>query len=268
MNSPTEPDVLLTETIGDVLVLSINSIATRNSVGPEFFRQAALSIKAAGASKSIGAIVLTGAGGFFSSGGNLKQLELIGQATAMVRRSRLELLHELIREIKSCPKPVIMAVEGGAAGAGMSLALAGDLLVSSNTAFFSAAYIKAGLSPDGGLTASLAQCLPRQLFTELCLLGQRIEAKRLYGLGVVNVLTEPGDAQRAAVALGKQLALGPQRATARILELCQSAIANSFEQQLEAEAHAMVASLVDTESSEGVAAVRERRRPDFRSLRR
>ncbi|PRB70302.1 oxepin-CoA hydrolase, alternative type [Arthrobacter sp. MYb213] len=268
MNRRAEHDVLLTEIIGEVLVLSINSTATRNSVGPEFFLAATKCINAAGANRKVGAIVLTGVGRFFSSGGNLKQLDLIGQSTVKVRRARLELLHELIREIRTCPKPVIMAVEGGAAGAGMSLALAGDLLVSSNTAFFSAAYIKAGLSPDGGLTASLAQCLPRQLFTEMCLLGQRIEAKRLHQLGVVNVLTEPGDAQRAAVALGEQLAHGPRRATARILELCQSASANSFEQQLEAEAQAMVASLADTESTEGIAAVMERRLPEFRDLRR
>lgn len=261
-------DVMLTRTEGAVLVLTINNPATRNSIGPEFFQAASGALAGATGDPAVGAVVIAGAGDFFSSGGNLNQLAATREITPEARRARLELLHGLIREIRRSPKPVITAVEGGAAGAGMSLALSGDLMVAARNAFFAASYVKAGLTPDGGLTSLLAESVPRQLLTQICLTGERVSAERMHALGVVTTLTEPGRAEAAAIEMGRQLAQGPERATGRILDLCRTAPVLPLEEQMDREARSMVASLGDPEAAEGIAAVLGRRSTDFVSLRR
>lgn len=260
-------DVLLARTEGSVLVLTINNPSTRNSIGPEFFRAASDALRAAAEDPAVGAIVFTGAGGFFCSGGNLHQLAATRDLDTQSRQARIGLLHRMILDIRACPKPVITAVEGGAAGAGLSLALAGDLLVAARNAFFSAAYIKAGLTPDGGLTALLAESVPRQALTHMCLTGERVGAQRMHALGAVTALVDAGQAEAEAIGLASQLARGPERATGRILGLCRTAHTQTLEEQLDDESRSMVASMIDPEAAEGIAAVLERREARFAALR-
>lgn len=172
-----------------------------------------------------------------------------------------------MRAVRDCPKPVIAAVEGAAAGAGMSLALACDMLVAAKNSVFSVAYVKVGLTPDGGVTSFLSEFISRQILTEWCLTGERISGERLSSYGVVNRLTEPGAALDEAVKLGLQVAVGPERAITKIKKLCQSSYANSVDVQLDLEADFMVDSQVSEESKEGIAAFLEKRIPDFFKLR-
>ena len=260
-------DVLLARAEGQVLVLTINSPETRNSIGPEFFAATSETLRVAAENPSVGAVVFTGAGGFFCSGGNLHQLAMTRDLDEENRLARIGLLHRMILDIRAFPKPVITAVEGGAAGAGLSLALAGDLLVASRTAFFSAAYIKAGLTPDGGLTALLAESIPRQALTHMCLTGERVGAERMQALGAVTTLVESGTVEVEAIELGNQLSRGPERATGRFLGLCRSAHTQTLEDQLDDEARSMVASMVDPEAAEGISAVLERREAKFAAMR-
>ena len=183
------------------------------------------------------------------------------------RRAKLEGLHDLIRAVRDCRKPVIAAVEGAAAGAGLSLALACDMLVAAKNAVFSVAYVKVGLTPDGGATAFLAEFVSRQVLTELCLTGERISGERLHALGPVNRLAEPGQALAQALALAAQVAAGPHLAMARIKALCRNAHANTLEDQLELEARFMVQSQETEESREGMGAFLEKRPADFAPLR-
>lgn len=250
-----EPAVLCTRA-GKVMLLHINSPATRNSIGPAFFEQAGALLDEAFEDPQIGAVVIAGQGGFFSSGGNLQKLAEMGSVDNEQRFARLDAFHDLIRKIRGASVPVITAVEGGAAGAGMSLAFSGHLMVASRQAFFTAAYIKAGLTPDGGLTGLLSQVLPRQLVAYLCLTGERITAQRLYDLGAISQLAEPGQVEAAAVQLASQLAAGPPQATKRILALCGSAGELSIEEQLDREARLMVQSLGGEEAAELIAKIR------------
>jgi len=141
------------------------------------------------------------------------------------------------------------------------------MLVSARDAFFAMAYVKVGLSPDGGATAFLSQFLSRQLMTELCLLGERLTAERLHALGAVNRLTERGAALAEAVALAARVADGPANANARIKTLCVQAGSNSLHEQLDLEAQLMVESQGDDEAQEGIAAFFGKRAPDFKALR-
>jgi len=258
---------LLTGQQGAVRILTINNPGMRNAITAGLYAAMPLALRDAQDDPTVGAIVLTAAGGFFCAGGDLTQLALRHTLSPSQRREKLENLHALIRSLRDCSKPVIAAVEGGAAGAGMSLALACDLLVVARDAVFSMAYVKVGLSPDGGATALMAEFVSRQLLTELCLSGELISAERLHSLGPVNRLTDAGAALAEALLLAQRLAQGPQRASARIKTLCRSAHQSDLSTQMELEATLMVESQGDAEATEGIGAFLSKRAPDFAVLR-
>jgi len=258
---------LISRREGAVLVLSNNNPAARNALSPGFYAAFTEALQAAQNDPTVGAIVLTGEGGHFCAGGDLRQLTKRRDLPEADRRAKLEGLHDLVRAVRDCPKPVIAAVEGAAAGAGLSLALACDMLVAARNAVFSVAYVKVGLTPDGGATAFLAEFVSRQVLTELCLTGERISGERLHALGPVNRLAEPGQALAQALVLAEQLASGPDQAMASIKALCREAYGNTLEEQLEQEALRMVRAQATEESREGMAAFLEKRTPDFTQLR-
>jgi len=260
-------EALLQRREGAVLVLSNNNPGARNALTPGFYSGLTAALHEAACDATVGAVVLTGEGGHFCSGGDLRQLIHRRELPIAERRLKLEGLHNLVRALRDCPKPVIMAVEGAAAGAGLSLALAGDMLVAAKNAQFSVAYVKVGLTPDGGATAFLAEFVSRQVLTELCLTGERVSGERLHALGPVNRLADPGQALAQALALAAQVAVGPELAMARIKTLCRSAHANTLEEQLELEAQFMVQSQETEESREGMGAFLEKRPADFAPLR-
>ena len=261
-------EVLLTRREGAVLVLSNNNPAARNALSPEFYAALTQALAQAEADPSVGAIVLTGEGGHFCSGGDLRQLARRRELPVEERRAKLEGLHDLIRAVRDCRKPVIAAVEGAAAGAGLSLALACDMLVAAKNAVFSVAYVKVGLTPDGGATAFLAEFVSRQQLTELCLTGERISGERLHALGPVNRLAEPGAALQEAVALGTQLASGPLMAMGSIKQLCRAAYSQTLEAQLDMEAELMVRAQGMDEALEGITAFLEKRPADYVKIRK
>ena len=265
MNTDHTP--LLQRREGAVLVLSNNNPGARNALSPGFYAALTTALSDAAADPTVGAIVLTGEGGHFCSGGDLRQLAQRRELPIAERRAKLEGMHDLIRALRDCPKPVIAAVEGAAAGAGLSLALACDMLVAARNAVFSVAYVKVGLTPDGGVTAFLAEFVSRQVLTELCLTGERLSGERLHALGAVNRLTDPGQALAQAIALATQVAAGPDLAMARIKALCRSAYVQTLDEQLEHEAQWMVRSQETEESREGIGAFLEKRQPDFAQLR-
>ncbi|PAU88801.1 enoyl-CoA hydratase [Pseudomonas sp. WN033] len=252
---------------GAVLVLSNNNVAARNALSPEFYEALSGALSDAAADSTVGAVVLTGEGGHFCSGGDLRQLATRRELPIGERREKLEGLHNLIRSVRDFPKPVIAAVEGAAAGAGLSLALACDMLVAARTSVFSAAYVKVGLTPDGGATAFLAEFVSRQVLTELCLTGERLSGERLHALGPVNRLVEHGQALAEAIALAAQIATGPERAMSRIKDLCWQGQRNTLDAQLELEARYMVLSQESEESREGINSFLEKRQADYTALR-
>ena len=217
----------------------------------------------------VGAVVLVGAGGFFCAGGDLNQLATRRDMAPAQRRERLEQLHGTVRAIRDCAKPVVAAVEGGAAGAGMSIALACDLLVAASDAYFAVTYVRVGLTPDGGITSLLSEFVSRQVLTELCLTGERIPAARLQALGAVNRLVESGQRRGGGRRAGGAHRAGAgARATRSIKTLCRQAHGAAFDAQLDLEAEHMVRAQGDDEAAEGIGAFLGRRNADFAALRR
>ena len=260
-------DRVLTEQRGPVLVITNNNPSARNALSFEYSNGAVEEIEKAGSDPTVAAIVLTGAEGFFCAGGDLNVLIKRREMDVPDRIAAINVLHGLIRAIRACPKPVIAAVEGGAAGAGASIALACDLLVAAEDAYFAVSYLRVGLTPDGGSTAFLSEALPRQLVNEIIMFGNKVEASRLYNLGVVNRLVGRHEALETALELGERLnKVGPE-VLAETKTLIQSTASNSLSEQLDAEAIAMAEAQERQESLEGISAFLEKRKPDFTKFR-
>ena len=250
---------------GAALVVVNNNPRARNPISLELYSTLNAALYEAEQDSSVGAVVLTGAEGFFCAGGDLELLATARERSADERRERLDKLHETVTAIRQCSVPVIAAVEGGAAGAGASLAFACDLLVCAEDAYFSVAYVKVGLTPDGGATAFLHEMLPRQLMNEMCLLGNRIDAQRLYNAGAINQICTAGEVLTHACKTADKLARGPQLAMAHIKHLCVEAQSNSLSQQLDLEAELMIEAQVHDEAQEGISAFFEKRHANFRA---
>ena len=249
---------------GEILLLTLDDPETRNAIARDIYEKATPAIVDAGSDPSVRAIVLTGANGVFCSGGNVGNFPERRRQPRSVSMASIRGLHGWIAAIRACPKPAIAAVERVAAGAGVSLALACDLIVSSREARYIVAYVRIGLSPDGGATASLMRLLPRQLVAEMCLFGDPVNAETLHRHGVVNRLTDPGGALEEAMALARRLADGPQNAIGRIKRLIDAAPGNSFGDQLDMEAGFIADSFGDEESRIGFEAFLNKQKPDFR----
>lgn len=209
------------------------------------------------------AVILTSEGGFFCAGGDLNVLIARRGLSQAERREKVDVLHDLVRAMRACPVPIIAAVEGGAAGAGLSLALACDIIVASEEAKFTAAYVKAGLVPDAGLTSSLARLIPRPLAMEMCLMGRPVMAIRFAELGAVNRLVAVGQAFETAQEYADRIAAGPRTAQGTIRQLVADAYEATEAAQLDAERDAMAQAAGGDEAAEGIAAFLAKRTPEY-----
>lgn len=248
---------------GRTMVLTISNPGQRNALGPEMYAAGVEALIAADSNPEVRSVVIAGEGGMFCAGGNLQRLLDNRQRVPEVQAQSIEGLHSWIEAIRTFPKPVIAAVEGAAAGAGFSLALACDLIVAADNAVFVMAYGTVALSPDGGASWSLAQALPRQLASELLMCGERIAAARLQQLGVVNRVSAPGGALEDALALAQGLNDRAPNALASIKELLNDAPAASLNRQLAAERDHFVRNLHHPNGGIGIRAFLDKQPPRY-----
>ncbi|MCS6764912.1 MAG: enoyl-CoA hydratase [Candidatus Protistobacter heckmanni] len=255
---------LLTERQGATLVLTLSNPGARNALGPEMYSAAIEALATAGGNPEIRALVLTGADGFFCAGGNLNRLLDNRSKDKSVQAASIDQLHGWVEAMRACPKPIIAAVEGAAAGAGFSLAMACDLMVAARDAKFVMAYVRVGLTPDGGGYWHLSRALPRQLATEVMIEGKPIVAERLHHFGMVNRLTAPGEALKEALAWAEELAGLSPNAVGRIKALAEAAQTQPLAAHLNTERENFVESLHHDDGREGISAFLEKRKPSYR----
>jgi enoyl-CoA hydratase/carnithine racemase len=254
---------LKSTTQGGTMVLTISNPEQRNALGPEMYAAGVEALNVAESHPDVRSVVITGAGAVFCAGGNLQRLQANRQQPADVQAQSIEGLHSWIETIHAFPKPVIAAVEGAAAGAGFSLALACDFIVAAEDAVFVMAYSNVALSPDGGASWSLSQALPRQLVSELLMGGERITAGRLHALGVVNRVTGTGTALEEALRLGERLNGKAPNAVASIKELMNEAKAATLNSQLAAERDHFVRNLHHANAGVGIDAFLSKTTPRY-----
>ena len=248
---------------GRTMVLTLSNPEHRNALGPEMYAAGVEALSVAENNREVRTVVVTGEGAIFSAGGNLQRLLANRQQPPEVQAQSIEGLHSWIEAIRTFPKPVIAAVEGAAAGAGFSLALACDLIVAADDAVFVMAYSNVALSPDGGASWSLSQALPRQLVAELLMAGERIGAARLHELGVVNCLAPRGGALDSALALAEQLNGRAPNVLASIKELVNDAPGANLTRQLASERDHFVLNLHHANAGLGIAAFLAKQRPSY-----
>ncbi len=246
------------------LILTLSNPGAKNALHPDMYAAGVEALETAERDPEIRAIVLTGAGDVFCAGGNLNRLLENRAKERSAQADSIDQLHGWISAIRDCSKPVIAAVEGPAAGAGFSLALACDLIVAAQSSKFVMAYVKVGLTPDGGASWFLSQALPRQLATEILLEGQPVSAARLHETGLVNRVVADGSALESALALSDQIAALSPHATANIKSLLRDAPSHSLSSQFEAEKQSFVDSLHHRDGLEGITAFLEKRKPYYR----
>jgi enoyl-CoA hydratase/carnithine racemase len=261
-------EALITRRDGSVLHLVNNNPSSRNALSFEFCQGMVRELDACASDPSIAAVVLSGAEGFFCAGGDLNVLITRREMSVEARFEAISVLHDMIRAMQVCPKPIIAAVEGGAAGAGASIALACDMIVAASDAYFAVSYLRVGLTPDGGATAFLSEFAPRQLVNEILMFGDKVAVERLHQLGAINRLAETGTAVAQAQEMGERLnKVGPD-ALASAKRLGLSARSNDLATQLDAEARVMAQAQGNDESGEGIAAFLEKRHADFTKFRK
>lgn len=248
---------------GQTMVLTISNPELRNALGPEIYAAGIEALSVAESSPDVRTVVITGEGATFCAGGNLNRLLANRQQPPEVQAQSIEGLHTWIEAIRTFPKPVIAAVEGAAAGAGFSLALACDLVVAADNAVFVMAYSTVGLSPDGGGSWSLAQALPRQLAAEILMCGERIGAQRLRELGMVNRLAAPGQALSEALDLAAGLNARAPNALASAKELLADAVHDPLSTHLATERDHFVRNLHHVNGGIGIAAFLARQTPKY-----
>lgn len=249
---------------GNTLILTLSNPDFKNALGPEIYAAGIEALNAAENNRDIRSVVITGEGAMFCAGGNLKRLQANRREAPDVQAQSIEGLHNWIDSIRTYPKPVIAAVEGAAVGAGFSLALACDFVVAADNAVFAMSYSTVALSPDGGGSWSLARTLPRALASELLMCGERISAKRLHDLGLVNRVTPQGDALNQALQLAGQLNARAPNALASIKELINEAPVSTLSQQLDSERDHFVRNLHHANGGEGIDAFLQKRTPQYR----
>lgn len=249
---------------GQTLVLTLSDPALRNALGPEMYAAGIEALNVAETNPEIRSVIITGEGANFCAGGNLNRLLGNRDKPREVQAQSIEGLHNWIEAIRTFPKPIIAAVEGAAAGAGFSLVLMCDLIVAARDSIFVMAYSSIGLSADGGGSWSLAQALPRQLASELLMLGERIGAERLQELGIVNRVVDSGSAFEQALLLAERINARAPNAMSSVKELLNDANTHNLTTHLAQERDHFVNNLHHPNAGIGIRAFLDKQKPIYK----
>jgi len=253
---------LIEENDGKVRILRLNRPAVMNALDTELVLALGAALRRARDDAGVRSILVTGEGGSFCSGADLKQaLADLGKGQPL--DERVVPFQEMIRVIADAPKPVVAAVDGAAVGFGADLALACDLRVLSERAYLQEKFVGIGLMPDGGATFHLPRMVGVGRALELLLLGEKIEAARALELGLANRVVPTEALYAEALALCQRLADGPPLALARIKSATRAALASTLDESLAREGKDQAELLRSADLAEGVSAWAARRKASF-----
>lgn len=240
-----------------LLVLTLNEPERRNPVGHKARQALSAALSGAAGDDAVRAVVITGAGGHFSGGGDIRDQ---GERSLGAHRERFAVISDVITRMARFPKPLVAAVEGWAAGGGFALALACPTIVASREARFVASFTKIALMPDMGLLSTLPARIGPARARRLILTNRVVGAPEAEALGIVDELAEPGEALRAASAVALAEAEGAALPRQFILDW----FARDLAEALEYEQTLQPLLLNSADAAEGRAAFAEKRPPRFR----
>ena len=256
---------------GAVGVITLDRPESRNALTPEMIGELGRAVTQC-ASPKVRAVLLTGAGGAFCAGANVRDLvqtleEAGPDGISQAIRELADALHNnVVLPLRRLPKPVVAGVNGAAAGAGFSLTLAADLRVAAQSARFLMAYANIGAPADGGSTWLLPRLLGAGRAMELYLASQPIGAPRALELGLVSQVCPDDELDRHALETATRLSEGPTIAYGRVKELYERSWDSTLEAQLDAETEAFAKTAHTRDFQEGITAFAGRRQPWFQGI--
>jgi enoyl-CoA hydratase len=240
---------------GTVLRIRLDRREKLNAVDTPMLDELSAHIRGAEADESVRAVLLTGAGRAFCSGGDLTGGDTAGAADAANR---------VVRAITSLPKPVVAGLQGGAVGFGCALALSCDLVVAAPSAYFQLAFTRVGLMPDGGASALLPGLIGRARTARMTMTAERVSAATAFEWGMISYLTDDDDYQSVLADVLRSLSDGPTMAFGWAKRALAAATLTELEPVQAIEAKGQLALIDTADFREGARAFRERRTPDFR----
>ncbi|WP_127479320.1 enoyl-CoA hydratase/isomerase family protein [Nocardioides pantholopis] len=254
-----ETGPVLVEDHGAVRVVTLHRPQVRNAIDWPMRVAFAEALEQADGDPRVRAVVITGAGPAFCSGGDISTMGRLPRAAAV---ERAQAGQRMVRAIWATPKPVLAAVEGSAYGAGVALAAACDRVVAAEDTTWATTFTRVGLAGDLGAYASLPARMGPARARQMLLLGRPLDGRAALHQGLVDELVAPGTALETALADAEQLAAGPAAALGVIKSLLSGEPRHPLA-VLELEVRHQVALWESPDFAEGVAAFRERRTPDF-----
>ncbi len=247
-----------------VATLTFNRPAVMNALDADMIHAFRAACERAAADPQARVIVLRGAGPAFVAGGDVAMFRDNVPAMATLVPELAAELHQGILALRRAPQPVIAAVHGAVAGAGVSIMLACDLVLAAAGTQFSMAYSRIGTSPDGGATWFLPRLTGYQKAMELMLLADTADAETMQRLGLVNHVLAAEQLSIEVEKLARRLAAGPARAYAETKALANRALHDGLAAHLDAEALAFARCAATADFAEGVSAFADKRKPLFK----
>jgi 2-(1,2-epoxy-1,2-dihydrophenyl)acetyl-CoA isomerase len=257
----SEATVLL-EVRGDVALVTLNRAAEANTLNLAMGCELLSTALVCARNPAVRAVVLTGAGKNFCFGGDLRGMMAEGGAVDAYLRELTASLHAAISQFMRMDAPVIAAVNGTAAGAGIGLVAMADLSIAVSSAKFSLAYTGVALTPDGGTSYLLPRAIGAKRAMELILLNRALTAEEALNWGLLNQVVADGAAVDEAMKLAQRLAAGPRGAFGKAKRLVAGAL-GALEHQMAVESETIAAQGASPEGREGIGAFLEKRKPAF-----
>jgi 2-(1,2-epoxy-1,2-dihydrophenyl)acetyl-CoA isomerase len=249
---------------GKVAVLTMNHPEVLNAISPRMADGMMKALEFAGdTSNGIRAVVITGEGRGFSSGANLAENSGPSDGPREAGKHLEQHYHPLLRRIRDLELPILTAVNGVAAGVGMSIALMGDLVLAARSAYFLQAFTRIGLVPDGGSTWLLPRLIGLARARELSLLAEKLPAETALEWGLINRVCDDAALLDETVGLAERLAGGPTIALAATRSLYWSSPQNTYEEQLDLERRQQQRAGSTEDFVEGVSAFLQKRPARF-----
>ena len=246
-----------------VAIIAFDRPEVGNAIDIEFCRKLSEHGRAVAADPSVRAVLIRGNGNHFCVGGDLKLFASLGEQATPVLREMADVLHEGVIAIHRLTVPVVVAVHGNAAGAGLSLACLGDICLAARSSKFRMAYTAVGLTPDGGGSWMLPRLVGPRVAADLALTNRLLDAEEAQRVGIVTRVVDDEVIHDEAEALAAQLADGPSRAFAATKRLLAGSAATRLEDQLAQEAISISTQVGAPEGQEGIAAFLGKRAPKY-----